>query len=339
MAATFRYGLSDLGKGSWAWLQPDGGWGFSNAGLIVDGEQSLLVDTLFDLRSTAKMLAAMRDATPAAESIDILVNSHADADHTFGNQLVRNARIIASLDSAHEFAAMTPDKAQNLVANAEVLGDGARYIAGFVCDNGFDFTGVEFTPPTETYDRLHTLKIGDKDVHLYNVGPAHTAGDTLVHCLQDRVVFTADILFMGVHPAIWEGSIDGWRAACDHILSLDIDLVVPGHGPVTDKEGVKTFRRYLDVLHMETRLRFEAGLSVEEAAYEITFPPPYDDWLLPERVVGSVNFLYREWGSADARTDYLEIFGLVARMSEHNKRQSSERDAGSCGCTHHAHQP
>lgn len=337
MSAEFRKGLKDLGDGCWAWLQPDGGWGFSNAGLIVDGEQSLLVDTLFDLKSTAAMLAAMRDATPAAASIDILVNSHADADHTFGNQLVRNARIIASQATAHEFTGLTPDKAQAMVNNAEVLGEGARYIAAFVGGNGFDFTGVEFTPPTETYERQHVLKVGDKDVQLYNVGPAHTAGDTLVHCVQDRVVFTADILFIGVHPAIWEGSIDGWCAACDHILALDVDQIVPGHGPVTNKKGVQTFKHYLQFLTAETRKRFDAGMSVEQAAYDITFPAPYDEWLLPERVIGSVNFLYRQWGGPEAKTDFLEIFGLVARMAASKK--AAVRGGHGCGCAdpHHQH--
>ncbi|AMK21117.1 MULTISPECIES: MBL fold metallo-hydrolase [unclassified Sphingobium] len=332
MAAEYSKGLRDLGSGSWAWLQPDGGWGFSNAGLIVDGGQSLLVDTLFDLASTAEMLAAMRDASPSAATIDILVNSHADADHTFGNQLVRGARIIASQETAREFTGLTPDKAQAMVENAEVLGEGAKYVAGFVRGNGFDFTGVEFTPPTETYDRRHALKVGDKDVLLYNVGPAHTAGDTLVHSVQDRVVFTADILFIGVHPAIWEGSIQGWSAACDHILSLDVDLVVPGHGPVTDKQGVRTFKRYIEILETETRKRFEAGMSVEQAAADIAFPPPYDDWLLPERLVGSVNFLYREWGNPDARTDFLEIFGLVAKMAADNPAVAA------CGCSDSNHQ-
>ena len=58
--------LEDLGGGLFAWLQPDGSWGLSNAGLIADEEASLLVDTLYDLPLTKRMLDAMADATPAA---------------------------------------------------------------------------------------------------------------------------------------------------------------------------------------------------------------------------------------------------------------------------------
>jgi len=58
----YQRGLADLGRGSYAWMQPNGSWGWSNAGLITDGDQSLLVDTLFDLKLTREMLATMRDA-------------------------------------------------------------------------------------------------------------------------------------------------------------------------------------------------------------------------------------------------------------------------------------
>ena len=70
----YTRGLHDLGTGCFAWLQPDGSWGWSNAGLVVDGEATLLVDTLFDLRLTAEMLEAMRKAVPSAARNDTLVN-------------------------------------------------------------------------------------------------------------------------------------------------------------------------------------------------------------------------------------------------------------------------
>jgi cyclase len=322
MHRRYMKGLQSMGNGSWAWLQPDGGWGWTNAGLVTDGGQSLLVDTLYDLRMTCEMLSAMRDATPAARTIDILVNSHADGDHTYGNQLVGNARIIASQATADEFFSMPPERATALIADAAFLGEGAQYVSRWMKDHQFDFTGILLTPPTETYDRKLALKVGDKDVLLTNVGPAHTAGDTIVHVVQDRVVYTADILFMNVHPAIWEGSFDGWLNACDYILSLDVDVVVPGHGPLTDRSGVRLFKTYLETLCSEARLRFEAGMTVEQAAIDIRFAPPFDTWALPERIAGSVNFLFRQWGSADATHDFMEVLSLIARQAQRNSARS-----------------
>jgi hypothetical protein len=54
----YTKGLHEIGDGVFAYLQPDGGWGWSNAGLVVDGDASLLVDTLFDLRLTGEMITA-----------------------------------------------------------------------------------------------------------------------------------------------------------------------------------------------------------------------------------------------------------------------------------------
>ena len=62
MAIPFEKGLVETGFGLYAYLQPDGGWGWSNAGLITDGEESLLVDTLFDASLTREMLGVMVDA-------------------------------------------------------------------------------------------------------------------------------------------------------------------------------------------------------------------------------------------------------------------------------------
>ena len=73
--------LREVGDGLYAYLQRDGGWGWSNAGLVVEGDSTLLVDTLFDLHLTERMLTAMRRAVPAAARIDTLVNTHANGDH------------------------------------------------------------------------------------------------------------------------------------------------------------------------------------------------------------------------------------------------------------------
>ena len=105
---SYAKGLREVGDGLYAYLQPDGGWGWSNAGLIVDGERPLLIDTLFDLTLTEEMLQTMRGAVPAAARIDTLVNTHANGDHCYGNQLVGGARIVASERTASEMGELPP---------------------------------------------------------------------------------------------------------------------------------------------------------------------------------------------------------------------------------------
>ena len=94
----YEKGLVEVADGVHAYLQPDGGWGWSNAGLLVGYGASLLVDTLFDLRLTSEMLDAMTSVT-ASRPIGTVVNTHANGDHCYGNQLVKGATFIASGDS------------------------------------------------------------------------------------------------------------------------------------------------------------------------------------------------------------------------------------------------
>src|ERR1700733_12809217 len=91
----FTRGLRELGGGCHAWLEPDGGWGWSNAGLVVGRGESLLVDTLFDVPHTARMLEAMAPVV-ADQPIRSVFNTHSNGDHWFGNQLVPDAEIIAT---------------------------------------------------------------------------------------------------------------------------------------------------------------------------------------------------------------------------------------------------
>lgn len=92
---TYDEGLYELGHDLYAWMVPNGSWGEANAGLIVGQGESLLVDTLWDVRFTRQMLAAMEPHTAVAP-IKTVVNTHADGDHFFGNQLLPEADSITS---------------------------------------------------------------------------------------------------------------------------------------------------------------------------------------------------------------------------------------------------
>ena len=94
--------------------------------------------------------------------------------------------------------------------------------------------------------------MGDTEVRLIEVGPAHTQGDVIVHVPSQGVVYTGDILFNGGHPIVWAGPVANWMAACDRILALDAPTVVPGHGPVW-AEAVQAQRDYFTYLTDEVR--------------------------------------------------------------------------------------
>jgi cyclase len=309
---TYTKGLHDLGNSVYAYLQPNGTWGWSNSGVIVDGETSLLVDTLYDLKLTGEMLATMRRSLPAAASIDMLVNTHANGDHCYGNQLVGEARIIASARTAEEMLDVPPENMAMLVKQAPFLGILGEFTSRIF--GAFDFENITPVLPTETFEGRLDVYVGSKEVHLMEVGPAHTRGDTLVYVPGDRVVFSGDILFIEGHPIMWAGPVGNWIRACERILDLDVETIVPGHGPITDKQGVARLKGYWEYLLGEVRTRHAAGLSPLEAALDIPLDA-YAGWSDAERVVVNVASIYRELNGEQDYPGVPMLFGLMAEFA------------------------
>jgi glyoxylase-like metal-dependent hydrolase (beta-lactamase superfamily II) len=309
----FVKGLADIGNGAYAYLQPTGDWGYSNAGLIRDGEHFLLVDTLFDELLTSEMLTALAAVGCKAEAIQTLINTHANGDHTHGNALVPNAEIWASEASAHEMAELGPQALAQLKTLGEKgdLGEGGRYFADVF--KQFDFAGSRGRKPTKTFRDRHTLQVGDKPIHLVEVGPAHTRGDVLVHSPKDKTIFTGDILFIQSTPIMWAGPVENWLKACDLIADLDVDTIVPGHGPITDKAGVRKVAEYLQYVDREARKRFDAGMSSEEAARDIALRE-YSSWGDCERIAVNVETCYRGYRKEAGPANPLEMFARMARL-------------------------
>jgi glyoxylase-like metal-dependent hydrolase (beta-lactamase superfamily II) len=272
----------------------------------------LLVDTLFDLKLTRDMLAAMRAAAPrAAAKIGTLVNTHHNGDHCYGNELVEGAEIIASAHAAEEMKREQPSVLANFMKAAPGLGLTGEYLMH--CFGAFDFNGIRPTPPTKTFTGHMHRHVGSKSVDLIEVGPAHTGGDVLVHVPADRTVFTGDILFIEGTPIMWAGPVGNWIAACDEILALDCETIVPGHGPVTDKRGVKAVQSYLAYIRDEARKRYDAGLSARDAAHDIALGD-YDAWGDAERIAVNVATLYREFSGNQALPNPAELFALMGEI-------------------------
>ncbi|MEX2150600.1 MAG: MBL fold metallo-hydrolase [Steroidobacteraceae bacterium] len=310
----FRRGLEDLGNGLYAWMQPDGGWGWSNAGFVRDGDESLLIDTLFDEPLTAAMLAAIDDATGIApERIGQLVNTHANGDHTHGNALVPNAEVVASAAAADDMRELPPAALAELKAGGATgaFGEAGRYFAEIF--EPFDFTRARGRLPTRTFERRLDLRVGDRQVELHMLGPAHTTGDVLAWLPAERVVFTGDLLFIDVTPVMWAGPVDNWLAACDRILAFGADHIVPGHGPMTDASGVRGVQEYLRFIDREARVRFDAGMTVEAAALDIALGE-YRHWLDAERVAVNVDTLFRGYRGDHSPPNVVRLFGLMAAV-------------------------
>jgi cyclase len=307
--ANYEAGVRDLGQGCFAYLQPDGGWGLSNAGLVADSGEALLVDTLFDLPHTRAMLDDFARATPA--KIRTVFNTHHNGDHWYGNELIEGAEVVASEKAASAMAHERPEALAGMMKAAPNLGTTGEYLVH--CFGRYEFTGITPKLPDVTFNGRLERRVGNKIVELIEVGPAHTGGDTLAYVAKDKTIFTGDILFIHGHPIIWAGPVANWINACQLILDLDVETVVPGHGPVTDKAGVKRVQDYLTYIARESKTRYDAGLGALEAARSISFDD-YAGWGDSERIAINVATLYREFGAKDVPSDAATLFGWMAQI-------------------------
>jgi cyclase len=311
--AAYRTGLHQLGHQSFAWLQHDGSWGYSNAGLITGDGMSLLVDTLFDLRLTQAMLDGIAHLTDAAP-IATLVNTHANGDHCYGNELVKNAEIISSTSAAEEMPHTPPSMMASLGGVPGEVGEVFTKYFG-----AFDFSNITLTLPTRTFDGALTIHVGGKPVHLLEVGPAHTLGDVLVHSPLDGVVYTGDILFIGGTPIVWAGPLGNWVKACDAIIEFGAETIVPGHGPVTNADGVREVRDYLATIDEEASVRQAAGMDAWEAAQDIHRTmwgkvPTLPEWGEFGRIAVNVDTSYRSRDAEHKPANVVEQFIRMAKL-------------------------
>jgi len=319
----FRHGVHDIGNGVYGYVQPDGTWGWSNAGLVTSNGETLLVDTLMSIPLTQTMLAEFAKV-PGGARIDRVVNTHANPDHYLGNAAVEGAEIISTKEALEEMEGFNPTALKNLSANWQNMGDAGEFLFETM-GRQFDFSGADnLKLPTRTFERQLALQVGDKTVELTDLGPAHTGSDTIAWVPQDRTVFTGDLLFNEGHPIVWNGPFSNWIAACEFIEALAPEVVVPGHGPITDVTAVRNLKGYFEHLRDEARGRFDAGMSWQDAGRDIPITD-YAHWTDPERVVANVYSLYREWDPAMPAATPFMLFG---EMNHYRKKHLAAQDCG-----------
>ena len=306
--ARFEKGLTELAGGVWAWLQPNGAWGEANAGLIAGDGEALLIDTLWDERLAAEMLAAMRPAL-GGRAITTVVNTHSDGDHWWGNnampadaEIVTSATSRATMDSEAGPGELRRMR-QMAQLTARVPGPMramGRYVSGML--GPFDFENVTLRRPGRVFSGEEPLEVDGRELRLIELGPAHTPGDLVVHLPGEGIVFAADTLFLGAIPVTFYGPVEGWIGALDTLLGFDAETYVPGHGPPGGREQVAGLRDYLTWLREIVAREHAAGRSPLEAARAALREDEFQrwsDWECPERIVIAVTTLHRALSGKD----------------------------------------
>ena len=111
---------------------------------------------------------------------------------------------------------------------------------------------------------------------------------------------------------MWAGPVSNFIKAIDLILSLEPEYIVPGHGPVTNREGALEIRRYWEHYAHEAWIRYEQGMESFAAAKDIP-AGPFSNYHEPEKTVININALYKEFSNDPTPLIPIEQFDQMSK--------------------------
>ena len=212
----------------------------SNVGILATEDGAVVIDSMM-FRMQGEQILRFAEQLGRGP-LQAIINTHYHQDHTHGNP------------------AFPPGS--RVVATQRTL----DYLNHFDADYWEGDAGLNL--PNETFDDdRHELRIGGKTIHTHHLGNGHTGGDLVVLFVEDRVLHTGDLVFNGRYPNIdleAGGSVREWIATLDRVLELDFDTVIPGHGPITDRDGIVGFQLFLKELWQLAEEAAAQGKTLEQ---------------------------------------------------------------------------
>ncbi|MBT3350801.1 MAG: MBL fold metallo-hydrolase [Nitrospinaceae bacterium] len=193
------------------------------------------------------------EAIEAKGPLKYHVNTEHHQDHIASNWYMKAETIISSEVTFADF--------YKSLANAE---DAKERMLKYEPECTPLLDGYELRPPDITYQERMTLRLGGKTFHLI-CAPGHTRGQTMVHCVEDRVVFTADNLTPAYNVAFHSADVWRWFQSLGMLEALDVDWYVPGHGDPCKKDEFPAQREKLHDIIGKVKALKDEGLSREEA--------------------------------------------------------------------------
>ncbi len=236
-----------------------------NSGVVKTPFGTVIIDGQPGYRAAQGLVKAAQKQTGWEVSYLIMTSHH--ADHSLGNEVFRKAEIISTAAARRAFN----DK---IAAELKMLGERLK-LPGL--------KGIEFMPPTMTFEKKMTLHAGwpkKKLVEIRMLEMPHGAapGNLVVYLPEEKVLFAGDLLTGGVFPYMGDANVAEWVKALDEIEKLDVKMLVPGHGRSGSKKLLlwETRKLLADLCAAVEKARTS---SVPAAQAKKTFRlPAYEKW-------------------------------------------------------------
>lgn len=221
-----------------------------------------------------------------------LLLTHYHGDHVFGSQVFEDCEIVGHrlLMERMEYLLGEDWAPENL---EKMLEDLRRRSP----ERAWLYEGLRIVLPTKTFEDSFILGDGEITVEMIHTG-GHTAGSSIIYIPEERVLFAGDLLFAKTFP--WAGDEtadpDRWIEAFETILGMDVEKIVPGHGPLSDKDEVEKQLSFFKAVRGEMKRLIEEGATMEEAVKHDRYPPFYEA-KNRERRENSLRHWYRFWSA------------------------------------------
>ena len=273
--------------------------GVSNAGLIVGEDSLLVIDSLGAPLHAKNFIREIRQVEPNKRFGRMMITHH-HGDHVMGLPFFPPMEIVAheycrQAMMALTFPSPTWDKREGWAEGGEPR---------------------KILAPVTTFNDHTTYYYGNTEVRFITMAPAHTYGDVVAYLPQYKILFAGDIAFHWVTPFLNNGHATKWVEYVNQILAMDVDVIVPGHGPIAGKREIAAMADYLTMLKGEARLRFNAGMSAGRACADIKLGQ-YASWIgAQDRMPLNIVRLYAEF--ADTLTPATDVEGVRKATEEFN---------------------
>ena len=312
MAPTWGRELRQLAPNVYAYTQGGGpnapNAGVSNTGMIAGPEFLMAIDATQGPFPARGFIAASKQAT--GKDFGRLINTHHHGDHVNGNQFFPHAEILSHPYCRQECikAIPTTPKMWTPTPGMEDITEERKLV-----------------PPSVTFKDDLTYLIGGIEVQFRFAGPAHTWGDMMAYLPQYKILFAGDVGFLWVAPYANNSYISKWIDMCNTIAGWDVDVIVPGHGPIGGKKDLAEMAEYFRVLGVEARKRYDAKMTAGAASAEIRLGR-FDNWIGPERLIMDVVRWYEEWDGS-LTPDYNAAAVREATI-EYNQIKAGKKQTG-----------